>query len=333
MADVDFDEFDDGYGTTERQAAARSARFSHLVNLAGAASSVVLVIGLGIWGYKLAVRDVTGIPVIRAIAGPMRVAPTNPGGEVAAHQGLAVNDVAAIGTAAPPPETLILAPRPVELTEEDGAAEELNGAAPAVPDTALAPVVVPVAPLVADEPQGADADAVAKALAEALATDPEAALVEDEAAGETLVEETTADEPAAAAPATIRPRPRPAALMAAAPVAQAGAALAAAPALGEAPAPAAPAAEVDPAMISAGTRLVQLGAFDTADQARAEWAKLGMQFGPAFAGKALVVQSAESGGRTFYRLRAHGFADETETRSFCMTLLEQNVACIPVEQR
>ncbi len=345
MADVDFEDFDDGYGATEGQAAARSARFSHLVNLAGAVSSVALVIGLGVWGYQLAVRDVTGIPVIRAIEGPMRVAPDNPGGEVAAHQGLAVNDVAAIGTAAPPPETLILAPRPVELTEEDEAAEELNGAAPAAPvadtalapvaDPALAPVVVPVAPLVADEPQGADPDAVAKALAEALATDPEAALTEDEAAGETLVEDIAVADPAAdpaaeapvSAPATVRPRARPATLMAAAP------ALDAAPALGEALASAAPAAEVDPAMISAGTRLVQLGAFDTADQARAEWVKLGSQFGASFAGKALVVQSAESGGRTFYRLRAHGFADETETRSFCMTLLEQNVACIPVEQR
>ena len=58
MADVDFDEFDDGYGTTERQAAARSARFSHLVNLAGAASSVVLVIGLGIWGSSYSPRAV-----------------------------------------------------------------------------------------------------------------------------------------------------------------------------------------------------------------------------------------------------------------------------------
>jgi hypothetical protein len=50
-------------------------------------------------------------------------------------------------------------------------------------------------------------------------------------------------------------------------------------------------------------------------------------------GKALVVQAAESGGRTFYRLRAHGFADETEARGFCTTMLEQNASCIPVEQR
>lgn len=330
MADVDFEDFDDGYGAAQGQGAARAARFSYLVNLAGAASSVVLVIGLGVWGYKLAVRDVTGIPVIRAIEGPMRVAPENPGGEVAAHQGLAVNDVAAVGTAAPPPETLILAPRPVELADEDAAAEDLNGAAPVAPtlDTALAPVVVPVAPLAAIDPQGADPDAVAKALAEALATDPDTTLSEEFAAEDAAPEDLAAlDAPATDAvadPATVRPRARPAALPMAAP--------AEAPALAEAT-PTAPAAEVDAAMIPAGTRLVQLGAFDTADQARAEWVKLGTQFGAAFAGKALVVQAAESGGRTFYRLRAHGFADEAETRGFCLTLLEQNAACIPVEQR
>ncbi len=35
------------------------------------------------------------------------------------HQGLAVNDIAAEGEAAPPPDRLMLAPRPVELADED----------------------------------------------------------------------------------------------------------------------------------------------------------------------------------------------------------------------
>ncbi len=333
MADVDFEEFDDGYGPASGQAAPPVARLSHLVSLAGAVSSVVLVVGLGIWGYKLAVRDVTGIPVIRAIAGPMRVAPENPGGEVAAHQGLAVNDVAAVGTAAPPPETLILAPRPVELTDEDAAAEQLDGttASSVVQDTAaLAPVVAPAAPLAAAEPQGADPDAVAKALAEALATDPETAGVDDVPLDEGPVEDMTTLDPNPEAAPVLRPRPRPANLGS---VAAAGPAPSeTAPALGQSAA-AVPAAEIDAAMIPAGTKLVQLGAFDTEDQARAEWVKLTNQFGTAFDGKALVVQSAVSGGRTFFRLRAHGFADETEARGFCLTLLEQNAACIPVEQR
>lgn len=345
MADVDFEDGDDGYGSAEARGAARGARLSQLVNLAGAASSVVLVIGLGVWGYRLAVRDVTGIPVIRAIEAPMRVAPENPGGEVAAHQGLAVNDVAASGTAAPPPETLILAPRAVELADEDAAAQDLNGAAPAAPqsDGTLAPVVAPevaadlpaiVAPDAPPaEPQGADPDAVAKALAEALSTDTGAGLGEDGVA-DGVVDDLAALDPNPEASATIRPRQRPLDLAAAAPSELAPSELAdTAPALAQTPLVPAPVAEVDAAMIAVGTRLVQLGAFDTEDQARAEWAKLTNRFGPAFAGKALVVQSAQSGGRVFFRLRAHGFADETEARSFCLTLLEQNAACIPVEQR
>ena len=34
-------------------------------------------------------------------------------------------------------------------------------------------------------------------------------------------------------------------------------------------------------------------------------------------GKLRVIQTAESGGRTFYRLRAAGFADEADARRFC----------------
>jgi hypothetical protein len=50
-----------------------------LTNVAGAAVSLALVIGIGVWGYKLLVRDVTGIPVVQAASGEMRVRPENPG--------------------------------------------------------------------------------------------------------------------------------------------------------------------------------------------------------------------------------------------------------------
>ena len=61
----------------------------------GAVVSLALVAGLGVWGYKLTVRDVSGVPVVRALEGPMRVLPTDPGGKLATHQGLAVNAVQA----------------------------------------------------------------------------------------------------------------------------------------------------------------------------------------------------------------------------------------------
>jgi SPOR domain len=307
MADADFDGFGGGFSTTGQGGAPSLQRY---VNIAGAASSLALVIGLGFWGYKLAVRDVTGVPVVQALDGPMRIAPQEPGGEVADYQGLAVNEVAEVGTAAPPPERLILAPRPVELSLEDAA----GLAGQPVPE--VAPDVAPASAMVADpdlalavDPVAESADptevAVEAALAEALGLEP----VAEAPALETLDE-------GGALSRSLRPKARPG--RAAAPV--------------EAVAMAAP-VEVDAGTLAAGTRLVQFGAFDTQDEAKAEWTRLQGRFTDLMAGKAMVVQAAESGGRTFFRLRAHGFEDEADARRFCSAFIAENAACIPVAQR
>ncbi len=318
MADADYDGFGggvstDGYG--------RAANVQRYINIAGAASSVALVIGLGYWGYSLAMRDVRGVPVVQALDGPMRVAPENPGGEVVDHQGLAVNEVAAIGTAAPTADRLVLAPRPVELEAEDAAG--LQGfpvpdalpvsAAGADPDVALA-----MAPVI----ESADPTeiAVAAALAEALADEPLVAEVAPE-----LDLDLTAD---LGLEGAIVRSPRPVAR----PERGSVEAAVADPASAEAGAMAAP-AEIDPASIAVGTRLVQFGAFDTVDEAKAEWARLQGQFGDLMAEKAMVVQTAESGGRTFFRLRAHGFENETDARRFCAAFVSEEAACIPVAHR
>jgi hypothetical protein len=91
--------------------------------------------------------------------------------------------------------------------------------------------------------------------------------------------------------------------------------------------------EVEVASITVGTRLVQLGAFDDEAGARSEWARLQAQFGELIAPKAMVLQTADSGGRTFVRLRALGFEDEADARRFCSALLAENASCIPVAHR
>lgn len=90
-----------------------------LMRVAGAAVSLGLLVGMGVWGYKLVVRDANGIPVVRAMAGPMRETPANPGGTLPLNTGLAVNEVAAEGGASEPEDVLILAPQSAGLTEED----------------------------------------------------------------------------------------------------------------------------------------------------------------------------------------------------------------------
>jgi hypothetical protein len=72
---------------------------------------------MSVWAVQLLMRDVSGVPVIAAIEGPMRQPPADPGGTQAPHQGLAVNRIAEGEEAQPVPDRLVLAPPPIELQE------------------------------------------------------------------------------------------------------------------------------------------------------------------------------------------------------------------------
>ena len=117
--DDDYSEDEDGYDYGYEDAPRGPGALTTFMNWTGAVVSLGLVVGLGVWGYQLAVRDVSGVPVIQAMEGPARVTPDDPGGRQADHQGLSVNQVAAEGSAAPPADQLLLAPKPVDLAPED----------------------------------------------------------------------------------------------------------------------------------------------------------------------------------------------------------------------
>lgn len=321
MADVDFD------GLARPAFGARAGR---IVQIGAAALSLALVAGMGLWGYRLAVRDVAGIPVVRAMEGPMRLAPDDPGGEVTAYQGLAVNAVAADGAAEGPADRLTLAPAAAELAEEDAAG---TMAAPLADTSAR---TESNAGLELEPADGADAAAIERAVAEAVSLSGSLDATGAPADGT----RTLAPLPAG----FVRPMPKPVWLGGAqvpaesAPQPDPGLSLEGAPetAPGAAPAALTPAnspAEIDAATLQPGTRLVQLGAFETQDLAREEWLKLAARFGELMAGKGRVIEAAQSGGRTFFRLRAHGFETETEARRFCAAFLSEQTACIPVTQR
>jgi hypothetical protein len=91
--------------------------------------------------------------------------------------------------------------------------------------------------------------------------------------------------------------------------------------------------EITGSGLVSGTRLVQLGAVDSEDIARKEWDRLSGKFADLLGDKTRIVQAAKSGGRTFYRLRAMGFADEADSRRFCSALVAERAACIPVAVR
>ncbi len=283
------------------------------VNLAGAVCSVTLLIGVAFWGYRLAVRDVTGIPVMRAAVGAMRIAPADPGGQQALNQGLTVNAIAAMGTSAAPADQITLAPGAVALQDADVPQVTATAAASALPEAA------PVSP---DASPTLTANAEVQAAASSLLPDGAAPTLDATVEPATIV---TTDPNAIRH--SLRPQPRPDGVAGKA----APSKLQSVSAQVKAASPATK--ELDPASIGVGTRLAQLGAFETPDLAREKFAELQVTFGDLMLGKDMVIQSATSGGRTFYRLRAHGFAGDADARSFCSALLAEEVDCIPVAQR
>ncbi|WP_415234172.1 SPOR domain-containing protein [Pseudorhodobacter sp.] len=320
MADVKFETFDGG-------AAARDGvvgQTTRLFSMAGAVTSVALVLGMGYWGYSLAVRDMTGIPVVRAIEGPMRIAPEEPGGQIADHQGLSVNNIAAEGGISAPADTLVLAPAPINLSEDD-----MTGP-PTAQDAEGSPLSVGVPGLASAAMTGLDAQRDGEedsfdplqtvdentdmiALADALSTGV-TPLSGDLDITLDLGPQTAPSLPKGALALSPRPRPRPAGQVTMVAVKV-------------------DAAEITGENLASGTRLVQLGAFDSEEIARKEWDRLSGKFADLLTGKTRIVQAASSGGRMFYRLRAMGFDTEADSRRFCSALVAERAACIPVAVR
>ncbi len=330
MADFTASPMSGGYDDeSDQEYTVRTApnALTKLTNVTGAVVSLALIAGIGVWGYKLIVRDVSGIPVVRAAQGDMRVRPEKPGGDFAAHQGLSVNVIAAEGTAGKPADELRLAPTPIDLTAEDR--------------------IIPAA-MVAEAPQVAEPEAASLDVSGALnagnveslvaqlteGVTPMSALDKDVAdvvatVTQEVVQEVQAAEVKAAAAVldapgvrqSLRPKKRPLEpvnVLAASFVAQSSPA---------------PDNEVDGDSLPKGTRLAQLGAFDSPEVAREQWTKLHGRFGAYLEGKQRVVQKATSGGRVFYRLRAMGFEDIADARRFCSALVAEKADCIPVVTR
>ena len=328
---ADFDYYGADYGVEEGSRLGDALRGFGLANWAGAITSLGLTAGLAVWAVDLTFRDVSAVPVILALEGPMRIAPEEPGGVVAPFQGMALSDITSGGAAAPAPEQIVLAPPPVLLdapaqSERIAAAVAVDEAPEASgPEIDLAEVD---APEVAAEP-----DAVPSEIAEAPV--PEDGAIDFRSAIAAAVAEA---QPGIAT--SVRPRPRPAARLAAstpidAPAQLGGVAVASAgaPDRSLADAVLASGREIDASSLPAGTRVVQLGAYDGPDAARAAWGGLEARFADYLAGKSRMVELARSGGRDFWRLRAAGFADGAEARRFCAELVARDAECIPVTVR
>ena len=300
-------------------------------NMAGAMVSLALVVGVGVWGYKLLVRDVSDIPIVRATAGDMRVRPEDPGGQLAQNQGLSVNTVTSDGASEARAQEVRLAPVPTDLDEEDQPMAQIAAVAPRRQQPLTAVVVEPeVQP---QTPQAPAAQDIAAALESGWVDDIVAQLTN----GVAPLEPTEAQ--SAPVLTSVTPQAGPELLtgegvqVSLRPALRPDRTLVATNAVAVSAPAAAAAGEVAAASLPAGTRLVQLGAFDSPEIARAQWGQLSARFTPFMEGKKRIVMEAKSGGRTFYRLRAMGFEDIGDARRFCSALLSESVDCIPVVTR
>ena len=300
-----------------------AARAGALVNYVGAIVSCALIVGVGVWGYKLVVRDVSGIPVVRAMAGEMRVLPTTPGGEVSVHTGLSVNEVAAVGEASAPEDSVALAPATAGLADEDvvtllsTGVEEVSAIVPSVaPEievkVALNATQIVAAPLSTDDILALANQIAGRTLPLAPNADVTVVAPTLSLAGQAMVTPVVAKNVPGVS-VSLRPMLRPTFTHVAA------------------------AAEVQSLVTTTafalGTNLVQIGAFPKAENAVTEWKRLQGRFGDVMGGKARVIQAATSGGKTFYRLRAQGFSELGDAHRFCAALVAEDTDCIPVVVR
>ena len=295
------------------------SRTSLYVNYAGAALSLALIVGVSLWGYKLIMRDVSGIPVVRAMEGDMRVLPDNPGGDVALHTGLAVNEVAAIGEAGGPEDRLVLAPATVGLAQEDLDVQPLAEADEVVPQEATSEVTQ----VALNDAAAVQPDATPQTSDDVLAlADQTAETVPPLEAVTPAVEIIAATVPGVAS--SLRPAIRPASLRVAVPAAATATA---------AETPVATAGDelaVSTEEFAAGTNLVQLGAFPSPTLAGTQWDNLQARFGKLMGNHTRVIQVSNQSSGTWYRLRASGFADRADARRFCAALAAEGADCVAI---
>ena len=269
-----------------------------IIHWLGTGVSVALLAGGVYWAFSIASRDVTQIPVVSAQITPMREAPENPGGKATENQGLNVTQVAAMENP-PVAETIVLAPAAQPLSDEDlPAAERLQMANSAMTQEGETELAVDVNAL---------ADAIIAGEKPLSDIQPMPVRVEGANIEQALRMALAVDEtPSGLSPprTTIRPKLRPTATQAAVRV------------------------PADPT-IAAGSALVQFGAYDSQAVAEQEWTRISAKLASFLGAQTRVIQKAESGGRTFYRLRAAGFSDIAEARRFCSAVSEK-AECYPV---
>ncbi|CAI9120316.1 SPOR domain-containing protein [Brytella acorum] len=253
----------------------------------------VLLVGIG--GWSLMGHHTSGIPVLGPPPGPVRDVPVDPGGMQISGSDDAVSDTTGQGEAhlAPAPEQ----PHPDALARQYGQ--------PATP---------PETQTKTSSPPSAETSGASKAD------------LGDGDTGDDLAPVGSAPAKPAEKPAAVAPAPK------AAPASGAAEKKAAeVPPTPRQPAPAASpvAPPAAPSSTTTGGFAVQLGALDSDAEAQRQWEIVRKQAPDLFADRKPVVERADRGGRTYFRLRVAGFDSAQSAKAFCIKAHARSVACTP----
>lgn len=281
------------------------------LNIVGAVISGLVFFGIVGWGAKMISRDSSGAPVVRALDGPMRVSPEDPGGVMASHQGLTVNEVASSQKKLPLEDRLQLAPPAISLQLEDKPRLLLASEASLKDLSSLRSI-----------PQGIldsevevsitndNNDKIKKMLLPPILASPKINLEilvikEDLVTGSSIEASSIGSGPTQ----SMRPRIRSlASIVSTVPKSLL----------------------VTPQVILQGKPMAQLGAFGSQSIATKAWLNLLQRHGDYLIGKKHIIMKAVVGGGTIYRLRVYGFSNLAAARRLCKALNGQNAECYSV---
>ena len=279
----------------------------------GAALSLLLLAGAISWSYKLIVRDINQIPIVRAQGGPLRVAPTDPGGLTAANQGLSVTQLA-VNEQPLLSDEIYLAPAAEMLSKENLETKIEEGYVHNNNDKKLEIKEVSAENNInlkawSDQVQintGSENEVV---LSEAVFSQKKLDIQNAVSMALSITNNTNVF------PVSLRPKIRPIIFN-----------QNSSKTLNQS------ASGGQISKLTVGSAVVQLGAFDSKDLANSEWKRLENLLGSILITKQMIIQKAESGGKIFYRLRASGFDNIADARQFC-NAINDKIACIPVVTR
>ena len=278
-------------------------------NIVGVVISLIVFLGIVGWGAKMILRDSSGAPVVQALDGPMRISPEDPGGVMASHQGLTVNEVASSQKKLPLEDQIQLAPRAINLQPEDQPISLLLASKASLKDASL---------LKSSSQSTSDfqedflitnvkGDSIRKKLLPPISDVPkvntEILIIEEDLPAESSL----ASSYIGSGP-TKSPRPRTRSLVNIVSLVSKS-------------------VMVVPQAILQGRPMAQLGAFGSKFIAMQAWLDLSQRHGNYLTGKKHIILKAELGDGTIYRLRVIGFSNMGVARRFCKVLNGKNTEC------